>query len=103
MVRLGQVVERSASDAGGPLPPRGRCNASQLSIYVYSGFWSMLGEPLERRYAELISYTPDNGAIYTGSDHFLYDQAGGLAAQFRPAPHLSHAALYFLPARFADV
>ena len=66
-------------------------------MHVYSGYWSMLGEPLERRYAELISYTPDDGAIYTGPDHFLYDPAGGLAAQFRPAPNQSHAALYFLP------
>ena len=80
-----------------PPAPRDRCNASRLSMHVYSGFWSMLGEPLERRYTELISYTPDDGAIYTGPDHFLYDPAGGLAAQFRPAPNQSHAALYFLP------
>ena len=68
-----------------------------LSMYVYSGFWHVVGRDLERRYTELMSQWPDDGAIYTGPDRFLFHPVVGLAAQFRHARRPSHASLYLLP------
>ena len=68
-----------------------------VHMYSYSNFWKVISTTVQKRYKELLSYMPDDGAIYSGPDRFIYDPDGGLATHFKKAQNKSVANFYFLP------
>lgn len=64
---------------------------------LISGWKLIRHKYIRSKEEELLSHTPDDGAIYSGPDRFIYDPDGGLATYFKKAQNKSVANFFFLP------